>query len=131
MPRPPSDKTKPRKSRATGKAKADPDRNADGTVAKGNKAAKGHGKGRTGRQTLAEETRYMQAIRQGLPPERLSEVIEAVVKEALGGNIKAAELLLKYVVGKPVEYKPPDADKPTAIEITWVRAQPGGKNANG
>ena len=124
MPRPPSDKTKPRKSRATGAAAADPSRNADGTVRKGNTTSKGHGKGRGGRATLAEETRYMQAIRKGLSPAKLTKVVDAVVKEALQGNIKAAELLMKYVVGKPVEYRPPDADKPTAIEITYVRATP-------
>lgn len=111
MPRPPSDKTKPRKSRATGAAASDAERNADGTVKKGNTAAKGHGKGRAGRQTAAEERRYMTAFRKGLSDAALTKVIKAQVEKALKGDTRAAKLLLSYAIGKPAEQKPEDGGK--------------------
>jgi hypothetical protein len=121
VPRPKTDKTKPQKSRATGAAEADPERNADGTVREGNTNAVG-GKGgrRPGRQTAAEERRYMTAFRKGLSDEDLTAIISEQVKKAKDGDTQATKLLLSYAIGKPTEQRPEgDAGKGGRVRVEF------------
>lgn len=70
---------------------------------------KGHTKSKgKGRPTKAKETKYLEAFKKGLPITRMTAVTKRLVDIVEKGedrdSIKAAELLIRYAIGKPKEY---------------------------
>jgi hypothetical protein len=76
-------------------------RDACGKFAKGNKLAKGNPHAR---RVAALKTSFLDAI----TPERMKELALALHARALGGDVAAAQLLLRYTLGKPDSPVNPD-----------------------
>lgn len=60
-------------------------------------------KGRSGRRPKAEEFGLARLLNQCWTPAQRQEVIEALYKAAITGNVPAAALLMAYAYGKPTE----------------------------
>jgi hypothetical protein len=53
------------------------------------------------RRTAAVESDYLQAFSAGCPPETMRLIGSRMATKALGGDVKAAELVLRYLAGRP------------------------------
>jgi hypothetical protein len=85
-----------------------------GWFSKGNKAARGHG-----RRTVEE--RYLGLPARAIPPEKLEGVLRAVADKAIGGDLKAAEIVIRLTYGTdPVLTRKLAAD--LAAELKRVRS---------
>ena len=93
-------RTKPKSPTKTSKEKSATDvkkrinHNADGNFCVGNKAAEGK-RGKSTRQKLA------QAFREASTPEDIQKLYKKLLKLALKGNMRACEILLDRLLGKP------------------------------
>jgi len=74
-------------------------------------------KGKAGRKPKTDEEKKLELISASIPT---SEIIELCAKQARKGNMKAIELLLYYVIGKPKEQKSLDVNFLDVKPIEWV-----------
>lgn len=65
---------------------------------------KGHSGNPRGRPRLDEEQRYLRTLRRALPEKEIQAIVERLVAEAKKGNVRAAQLLFAYAIGRPTEY---------------------------
>ncbi len=70
-----------------------------------------------GRKPKTEEQQKLELINASIPT---TEIIELCAKQARKGNMKAIELLLYYVIGKPKEQKSLDVSFLDVKPIEWV-----------
>ena len=76
-------------------------RDAEGKFAKGNRGGPGN--------PFARQTaRLRQAALDAVSPEQMSEVFQALHRNAVNGDVAAAKLLLSYTIGKPTAAENPD-----------------------
>ena len=65
----------------------------------------GHAGG-PGRKPKAQNERYLKKLHGSPSKKDFGEIVGALVDKAKSGDVRAAELLLKYAIGKPIEYTP-------------------------
>lgn len=60
--------------------------------------------GGPGRPRLDEEQQYLKALRKALPDKEIAAIVEMLLGKAKKGDVRAAQLLLEYAIGKPTAY---------------------------
>ena len=66
-----------------------------------------------GRPRLDEEQKYLRTLRKALPQKDIQAIVEALAGRAKRGDVRAAQLLLEYAIGKPTAYVSSDA-------VNWI-----------
>jgi len=78
-----------------------------------------------GRRRGAAIARYRRAIDERIDPEQVVKVLEKLAELAVAGDVKAAELFLNRVLGRPAEEPVETADglrDPREYAAAWVHA---------
>lgn len=83
----------PKKTTKTSKTKS---RDSRGRFLAGNSISHGHGRPRK-----EQEQAYLLAFQKGLSDNDLTAVVKAIVKQAKGGSVAAARLLIENCIGRP------------------------------
>lgn len=94
---------------ANGNGAPSPNHAPNGKFAPGNKAAVGR----------TAKVDWRQALRRVVSTDELEQVWLAVLTEAKGGDMRAASLLLSYVVGRPKEVDPEPLEEEVDATPRW------------
>ena len=92
-------------------------REANGRFAEGNPGGRGNP---FGRRLCANRAAILNVI----GPEEIEQVMAALMKEALAGDLQAAKLILQYAVGKPAAAKEPDRVDVDEFEVAKAKRVP-------
>jgi hypothetical protein len=95
------------------------DRDSDGKFKEGNRVGKQFGSGQVqarGNPTYRKRAELVQTMLQAVTPERLTELIESLLRRAMDGDALCAKLILSYCLGKA-----PAAVNPDAVNLNeWL-----------
>ncbi|MEP7285216.1 MAG: hypothetical protein ABI947_05555 [Chloroflexota bacterium] len=76
--------------------------------------------GGPGRPPLSAELPFIEGVKAASSAEKVAEVLDKLYAAAMRNNIRAAELYLSYVIGRPVEKVRLSADSDTVrVVLHW------------
>lgn len=84
---------------------------------KNGRFVKGKSGNPNGRPRLDEEQQYLRALRKALPEKEIAAIVNMLLGRAKKGDVRAAQLLLEYAIGKPTAYVDAHIGQDVVIEV--------------